>query len=56
MLDTLNWYISRDEIDVTEYSPEYPVTIEDIIYRWEAVDELLGAFSRSARHIIQSGI
>ena len=56
VLASLNRFIVRDDIDPVQFELEYPVTIEDIIDRWEAVDELLGAFSRNSRHIIQLGI
>ena len=56
ILWSLNWFVARDEIDVTEFSLEYPVTMEDLIDRWEAVDELMQSLDRSSFSVITSGI
>jgi hypothetical protein len=40
MLDALNYGVARYEIDLRQFSLEYPITIENIVYDWERVFEL----------------
>ena len=41
MIENLNWLIEHDGIDLEPYGLEYPVTVEDIVDRWEGVCELV---------------
>jgi hypothetical protein len=40
LLDVLNYGIVRNEIDLSRFSLEYPITIENIVYDWDKVYEL----------------
>jgi len=52
VVDNLNGTIESKEIDVIPYSLEYPITVSDLVYRWEAIRELFSTFSHGTRRSI----
>jgi phosphohistidine phosphatase SixA len=40
-LERLNDHIVENNIDLSPYALAYPITMEDVVQRWEAVSELL---------------
>ena len=59
-LDAYNRLVLFDEIDLTLFSLEYPLTIENIVYDWEKVFDLLyvgnrfGGFDRHKTSLMRS--
>jgi hypothetical protein len=47
VLSNLNFVINYEEIDLESYSFEYPITMEDVVERWEDVYSLFDAFTDS---------
>jgi hypothetical protein len=45
VLGNLNRYTKRHEVDLTEYSLTYPITMEDVVERWELVYDYLSSIS-----------
>jgi hypothetical protein len=52
-VDRLNRYIILRGYDLEPYSLTYPITLEDLVYDWENVDDLMmNGVSRTVRQIV----
>ena len=51
----INRLSNKEEVDFTQFSLENPITVSDVVEKWESVRELLYAFDSSARDSILNG-
>jgi hypothetical protein len=52
-VDVLNRYIVLHGYDLEPYSLTYPITLDDVVYDWENVDDLMrNGVDRTVRHIV----
>jgi hypothetical protein len=52
ILNNLNRYTIRHDVDLTEYSLTYPITMEDVVERWELVNDYLLSIDTGSQELI----
>ena len=45
----INRYIEREGIDISRFSLEYPLTMENLVDNWEPIEEFLREYKQAAR-------
>ena len=50
ILINFNRYIILREVDIIPFSLTYPITMEDVVERWEQVDDFLNGFLSAVRN------
>jgi hypothetical protein len=61
ILENLNSYIEKAEevyhdeiVDISEFSLAFPITMTDLVEKWENVYQLMKSFSEASRHLIST--
>jgi len=52
ILNNLNRYTIRNAVDLTEFSLTYPITMEDVVERWELVNDYLSSINVGKERIL----
>jgi outer membrane protein assembly factor BamE (lipoprotein component of BamABCDE complex) len=52
ILENLNRYTIRNAVDLTEFSLTYPITMEDVVERWELVNDYLSSIKIGLERIL----